>query len=198
MPSFMQHACTTGAGGKGASLPARDLPTGRRVAWVAYAVTLVVTLAGVALVVGAPWFRAHGHDDASAVLYEAFRPVCHQDPLRSFHLWGHAFAVCSRCSALLFGGVCGLLLVPVLRSVDAGLPARRWLALAAVPCVLDVVLGWIGVPNTFWSRSVSGGLLGAATPFYLVPAMVAAARELFFKTSNNDGGGAVGEPVRNP
>jgi uncharacterized membrane protein len=167
------------------------------VAWIAYTGTLAVSLAGVALVVGAPWFRAHGHDDAGVVLYEAFRPVCHQDPLRSFHMWGHALAVCSRCSALLFGGVFGLLLVPLLRSVDAGLPRRRWLALAALPCVLDVVLGWAGVPNSFWSRTVSGGLLGAATAFYLVPAMVAAARELV-KTSNNDGGGAVGEPVRNP
>ncbi|PKN32754.1 MAG: hypothetical protein CVU63_18470, partial [Deltaproteobacteria bacterium HGW-Deltaproteobacteria-20] len=63
-------------------LPARSSPIGRRLAWVAYVGTLAVSLAGVALVVGAPWFRAHGHDDASAVLYEAFRPVCHQDPLR--------------------------------------------------------------------------------------------------------------------
>jgi uncharacterized membrane protein len=164
---------------------------------MAYAGTLAVSLAGVVLVLGGPWLRAHGYDDAGTVIYEAFRPVCHQDPLRSFHLSGHAFAVCSRCSALLFGGVFGLLLVPVLRSVEAGLPRRRWLALAAVPCVLDVVLGWLGVPNTFWSRALSGAVLGATTAFYLVPAMVAAAREII-KSSNIDGGDVVGEAVRNP
>ncbi len=164
---------------------------------MAYAGTLAVGLAGVVLVLGAPWLRAHGYDDAGTVLYEAFRPVCHQDPHRSFHLSGHAFAVCSRCSALLFGGVFGLLLVPLLRPVDAGLPRRRWLVLAVLPSVLDVVLGWVGFPNTFWSRTVSGGLLGAVTAFYLLPAMVAAARELV-KTSNNGGGDVVGEPVRNP
>ena len=33
-------------------------------------------------------------------LYMLFRPTCHQLPQRSFFLWGHKMAVCSRCTGI--------------------------------------------------------------------------------------------------
>lgn len=188
------RSASTSAGGSGSG---RCVWTRRRLAWLAYAGTLVVGLLGVVVVVGAPWLRAQGFEVAGAVLHEAFRPVCHQEPARSFFAWGYPLAVCSRCSALLFGGVVGLILVPLARPIEAGVPRRRWLALAAGCCLLDVVIGWAGVPNTFVSRGVTGGLLGATTAFYLVPAMVAGIQELFGSASNGDGAGVVPGAMRN-
>ena len=157
--------------------------THRQAAWFAYVGMLVISLAGVLIVVGAPWLRAHGFEFMSGILYDALRPVCHQIPSRSFHYHEYPWALCSRCSALLIGGALGLLLVPIIRSLDTAVPKRHWLLIAAIPSAVDVAVGWLGIPNTFLSRTVTGGLLGSVTAFYLVPAMVAAMQELLVHRS---------------
>ncbi len=148
------------------------------IVWLAYAgVTLLAGMA-VAVIVAAPWLRAHGHDLAAWVTYDAFHQICHQIPARSFFLWGQPLAVCSRCSAIVSGGLAGLLLVPILRSLRAPLPKRRWLAISVLACAVDVVRDWAGLPNSFVSRTITGSVVGALMAFYLVPAIVQAALQL--------------------
>jgi uncharacterized membrane protein len=103
-----------------------------------------------------------------------FGHVCHQIPSRAFHLAGHPFAVCARCTGIYFGFAAGVLLYPLVRSLKrTDTPARKWLLLAAAPAVLDFALGLVGVwENTHLSRALSGALLGLAASFYVVPGLL--------------------------
>lgn len=51
----------------------------------------------------APAVRAAGGD--SSLLYKIYSQVCHQDPAKSFHLFGYKLGVCSRCSGIYAGAL---------------------------------------------------------------------------------------------
>jgi uncharacterized membrane protein len=84
-------------------------------------------------------------------------------PERSFHLDGHALAVCSRCFGVYFGLVAGFAAYPFFRPIDEIEPlARFWLFLALVPISVDWSLGVFGIwENTHLTRFVTGAILGA-------------------------------------
>jgi uncharacterized membrane protein len=139
--------------------------------WLGAAVCVLVWMA---LIVGAPVGLAHGHSDFAAVIYKGFSPFCHQIPDRSFHVEGHAFAVCSRCTGIYGGVAAGVIAYPLFRSLRrTDTPARFWLLLAMVPIILDWTVGFLGIwQNTHLSRSLTGGLLGAVAAFYIVPGLM--------------------------
>jgi len=45
-------------------------------------------------------------------LYYIYSFVCHQDPARSFHLWGYKLGVCSRCTGIYSGALFFILAFP--------------------------------------------------------------------------------------
>src|ERR1700745_2572849 len=57
-----------------------------RAAWAAWAATLACAAGLVALIVLAPLLRARGAALASQLIYQLFRPACHQLPERSFQI----------------------------------------------------------------------------------------------------------------
>lgn len=134
----------------------------------------VFVLGFVSLVVVAPAARAGGHALSSFFLYEMFGRVCHQIPERAFYLAGHPFAVCARCTGIYFGFAAGVLLYPLVRSLNrTDFPARKWLLVAAAPAAVDFALGLSGVwENTHLSRALTGALLGLAASFYVVPGLL--------------------------
>ena len=126
----------------------------------------------------APLLLAHEYRFAASVIYEAFRPLCHQMSERSFYLAGHPFAVCARCFGLYAGFASGVVLYPLMRSLrKAETPERVWLFLAAVPVGIDFTLGLFGIwQNTHLSRLLTGGLFGAVAAFYVVPGLLELSR----------------------
>lgn len=123
-----------------------------------YALLLTGCLVVCGLVLAAPWAAEQG-SPLAGWLYLVFVPVCHQIGERSFHLFGHALAVCHRCSGLYGGFTLGLALMPALPRLQRWLFAEpRWLLAFAAPMALDVFL-W---RNIWWSRTASGFL--AALP----------------------------------
>jgi uncharacterized membrane protein len=145
-------------------------------AWIVYVAAVGVAFALLWTTVAAPWLATHGFPVAGASLYLGFAKACHQMPDRSFWVFGAPMAVCSRCAALYAGGLLGLLLVPLLRGIGRPAPHRLWLAAAACPVALDFGLGWLGIlENTFWSRGVTGLVLGTASAFYILPGLIDAA-----------------------
>jgi uncharacterized membrane protein len=126
----------------------------------------------------APVFSARGGTLAqvASLIYQFFQPLCHQIDSRSFHLFGAPFAVCIRCSAIYFAFLAGTLLYPLCRSVDRPVFPERWVLLAAAfPILLDVATGALGLHDiTSVSRTMSGVVLGAVLPFYIVPAAIEA------------------------
>ena len=143
-------------------------------ATVTWAITAAIAFTLVAMIVGAPLLQSTGHVPLASAIYKAFSFVCHQIPERSFHLAGHQFGVCSRCTGLYTGFAVAALVYPLARSftrTDA--PRRRWLILAAVPLLIDFSLTYFGVwSNTHFTRFVTGALLGAVSVFYVMPGLV--------------------------
>ncbi len=132
----------------------------------------VLTLAG--MIVGAPFALSYGYSSVGAVIYKAFSPLCHQLTERSFHLAGHPFAVCTRCTGIYAGVALATLLYPLVRSLNrTDTPRRIWLLLAAVPITIDWALGFLGIwANTHYSRLFTGAVLGAVCAFFIIPGMM--------------------------
>ncbi|HEV2911671.1 MAG TPA: DUF2085 domain-containing protein [Pyrinomonadaceae bacterium] len=145
-----------------------------RGAFVVWAALAFIALGLLGLIVGAPLLLAHGHAQAALTIYEIFGKACHQLPERSFHIEGHQFAVCSRCTGLYAGFALSILLYPLshsLKRIDT--PRRLWLLLALVPLLIDWSLGFFEVwANTHLSRFLTGALFGAVAALYVVPGLV--------------------------
>ena len=168
-----------------------DLASHRGAAGASGSAHVAVALAcvlGVAAVAVAPWMRSQ--DGAAAPwLYLFFDQICHQKADRSFHLWGHPFAVCHRCSGLYLGFLIGFCMQFV------ALEPRRWLlarprvvALLIAPLFIDAVVVPLFASNIPASRFGTG--LIAAIPLGIL------AWEAVAQISGSDKG-ATGEQVAN-
>ena len=143
-------------------------------AWIAWSIVTAIALFLVATIIGAPLLQSSGHAALAFTIYNAFSYVCHQIPERSFHLAGHQFAVCSRCTGLYSGFAVATLVYPLARSLKrTDAPHRFWLILAAVPLFIDFSLTYFGIwSNTHASRFVTGALLSSVAVFYVMPGMI--------------------------
>lgn len=153
-----------------ASQPSKSISVAFGV-WVA---VLLVTLAIAAAVVVAPVAQATGHTAFASAIYKTFSFLCHQIPERSFHLAGHQFAVCSRCTGLYAGFALATLSYPVFRSLPrTDTPSIIWLFVSAVPLALDFGLTYFGIwQNNHFTRFTTGALFGAVAAIYVVPGVV--------------------------
>jgi uncharacterized membrane protein len=101
------------------------------------------------------------------IVYGFYGFFCHQDPSRSFFLFGNQVAICSRClafysSALVFGMWVGLRKP---RPLD-----WRMALLLIFPSVAGVLLQITHIrESTNLIRVTSGALLGMAVSLYLYP-----------------------------
>jgi len=94
---------------------------------------------------GMPWF------------YAFFSIICHQEPERSWHLFGKSLPVCIRCASIYFAFAAALWL---------GLKANvLWLRIAVCFMFCEVVVARLFI-DTEILRSISGVLVGlTAAPF---------------------------------
>ena len=120
-------------------------------------------------VILAPILAALGQSTAAKPLYGFFGLFCHQDPERSFHLFGQKFACCERCAAI-YGSIalCGLLFA----FVRGRLRTPRYAELVAL--VSPVVLDGMAVGSGMYSgnmmlRVITGSLVGLALIWFLYP-----------------------------
>jgi uncharacterized membrane protein len=145
-----------------------------RAPWIAWSIVTAIAVFLVATIVGAPLAQANAHPALASAIYKVFSFVCHQIPDRSFHLAGHQFAVCSRCTGLYTGFAVAALVYPLARSLTrTDAPRRRWLILAAVPLLIDFSLTYFGLwSNTHLTRFLTGALLGSVAVFYVMPGLV--------------------------
>jgi uncharacterized membrane protein len=142
--------------------------------WIVWGLLATISFIPVVLIVAAPLALAQNHLDFASAIYRAFSYACHQIPERSFHLAGHQFAVCSRCTGLYAGFAFATLGYPLVRSLkQADTPRIIWLILATVPLAIDFSLTYFGIwENNHLSRFVTGGLLGAVAAFFVVPGLI--------------------------
>ena len=152
---------------------------------IVWAIAATITLALVALIIGAPLAQANGHSAFALAIYKTFSFVCHQIPERSFHLLGYKFAVCSRCTGIYSGLAIAVLIYPLVRSFgDTQTPSLVWLFVAAAPLAIDWSVGYFSIwQNNHASRFATGFLLGGATVFYILPGLIELSSRMFVRRS---------------
>ncbi len=118
--------------------------------------------------------------------YVFFATTCHQSDERSFFIFENKVAVCSRCVSVYSAFLFGVILYPVIKSLDNKILPSLWiLLLFALLLFLDAVLDTLGIlKNTFISRAITGSLIGFLLPFYLIPGTINFVNELYDKLSN--------------
>lgn len=152
----------------------------RSQAYRAWSIALAVVGVWLLLIVSPPVLAANGQTGVSSPIYHFFSFICHQMPARSFHIFDHQLAVCSRCFGVYFGLLAGLVAYPIWRSIENIDPLPRiWLFASMVPIAIDWSLGVFGIwENNHTSRFITGMILGVACATYIMPALVEIVRNL--------------------
>ena len=145
-----------------------------RVAWIVWSFLATFCLLLLGAIISAPLALAQGHVGFASAIYKTFSFLCHQIPERSFHIAGHHFAVCSRCTGLYAGFAFATLAYPLVRSMKrTDAPRVIWLLLSAVPLVVDFSLTYFSLwQNTHLTRFTTGALFGAVAAIYIVPGVI--------------------------
>ncbi len=137
---------------------------------ITYCVLLAGTCAWCAGFIAAPLLSGVTRE----LIHEFYRPVCHQMDVRSFHLAGEPFAVCSRCSAIYLSFLFAVIVYPLLRSIERPvIPPKLILLCASLPMVLDAFGGILGVHTvTLETRLITGSIFGFVLAFFIVPIII--------------------------
>lgn len=145
-----------------------------RAAWIVWSVVASIALLLLLLVVAAPVAAAQRHSQFASPIYKTFSYLCHQIPERSFHLAGHQFAVCSRCTGLYAGFAFATLALPLVRPLKrTDTPHVIWLLLSGVPLAIDFGLTYFEIwQNNHFTRVTTGALFGAVAAIYVVPGLI--------------------------
>ena len=105
----------------------------------------------------APYASASGYSLFALAAFWFFSPVCHQDPVRSFWVFGGPVAVCARCLGIYLGAAVGAWIAAPRRVLLSGLALLAALNLADV---LTEAAAWHG--NWKLTRFLLGAFLGMA------------------------------------
>lgn len=114
---------------------------------------LLYSAAAVMSAVLTPVFAHFGEYSFSAKLSFILSDMCHQNPLRSFHLFGYPLGLCARCLGVYTGFAAGAILKYKIKNV--------YLIWAAVIAITDIILNSIiKYDTTNTVRFIAGILTG--------------------------------------
>lgn len=139
-----------------------------------YFLILIAVLTWCLLIVGAPYLAHLNLVLPSGFIYLFFSKICHQNPERSFFIWGKQFAVCARCTGLYFGFLTGSLIFLIFKDFKNLVPPRRYLFfIALIPITIDLSLTVLKIwQNTFLTRFVTGAILGSTVALFVIPGIL--------------------------
>lgn len=140
-----------------------------------YKILLVylLTLCGIIIWLGviflAPYLKSQSLG-LQAFCYGIFSPICHQNPSRSFLLFGYPLGVCARCLGIYIGFLGGTGLYPFFNKFsNLTLPKTRIFILMSLPVVIDTAGNFFRIWMTSnWPRFATGFIWGIILPFYFI------------------------------
>ena len=141
---------------------------------IAYFLLLAGVILWCFLIIAAPLLANHKFTYSAGFIYYFFSKTCHQLPDRSFTLWGKQFAVCARCTGIYWGFLLGTIIFPFVRGLNHDFtPHRHLFFIALVPLTIDLSLTLFQIwQNTFFTRFVTGLILGCIVPFFIIPGLI--------------------------
>ena len=150
---------------------------------VVYTVILMVALLWCGGILLAPHWQGEPdfRGSVSDFLYTFFSASCHQLPERSLFLDGAKLGVCSRCTMIYFGFLLTTIIYPFVKKLSNIELPSLWILFTGVALVaLDSGLEIFHVHNnTFFSREITGAIIGMILPFYIIPGSVRLFEEFF-------------------
>lgn len=161
--------------------------TQKRLAFWVWLSVLAIAIIWVSAIILAPVFENNGIKSISQPIYQFYSFMCHQISSRSFHYHEHPFAVCARCFGFYGGFLLGFIVYPIIRELNNtdSFP-RIWLFAAMIPMGIDFSLTFFEIwENTHLSRVVTGGILGFACAFFIIPALVEISFFIKFRPKRN-------------
>ena len=147
----------------------------RRIRLLRYAF-LVASVGWAAFLPAAAWMAGRAYapapwHEAAAAVYGVGGLICHQLPVRSFHLRGVQMPVCARCTGIYAGAAMVSLLMLTFPRREPPRVSRVTLLAAAVPTVLTLVFEWwTGQMPSNWIRAAAGLPIGAIVTGLVVAA----------------------------
>ncbi len=144
----------------------------RAIAWVARH-WLLLANSFLALYAGGaflpPLLFTFGMPSLASFIFGLYSVVCHQEPGRSFFLFGHQVAFCQRDVAIYLT----MALAGLVYALPRGrIPSLDWklYALASVPMAIDGATQLLGMRESNWElRLATGAVFGLATVWTLYP-----------------------------
>lgn len=139
--------------------------------WLWLANGALVLIAGTAVL--APYLEHSGHSLLALIIYRVFRLLCHQKPERSFFVFGHQMAVCSRCFAIYTS----FLVIGLAFGAWRMVTRKRWeeiplwvLGVLAIPMAIDGLTQLAGLrESTQVLRTITGTLVGTGVGLFVFP-----------------------------
>ncbi len=137
--------------------------------WLVFSALLLVVAAVFAPALASPFGGSPFVESASR---GAFRKICHQDPERSFILFGEHLAVCARCTGIYTGALLGWAALIFIKDERKNRPVPNWFLIAGfLPLALDGAANLVGIFQTpSWIRCLTGLAMGATSSLSIWPA----------------------------
>jgi uncharacterized membrane protein len=134
-------------------------------------------------IIAAPLLMHAGLHSSADITYSIFSRICHQNDVHSFHVGGEKFGVCIRCSAIYFGFLAGLLIMPLSGALKRiRIPKPMLMIAVIIPMFVDVVLNDSGLHiSTTMTRVATGLLFGSVMPWCIIPLFIEACLQLINK-----------------
>ena len=163
-----------------------------------YLLVTILVILWCAGIIAAPLLMHAGDAGNADIVYSVFSRICHQNEMHSFHVDGEKLGVCMRCSAVYFGFLAGLMIMPLSGALKRMRPPNSMLILAVIiPMLVDVLLNVTGLHiSTTLTRVTTGLLFGGVMPWGVVPLLIEACSQLINKKKNHPPDSGVSTYVR--
>ena len=136
---------------------------------IVYFFSIGLIIIWIAAIFLAPYLRCRSWP-AYIFIYSIFSPICHQNPARSFFIFGYPLAVCSRCLGIYVGFLGGIIIYPIFRGFfSLSLPKAKYFLALSLPIGVDTLGNFLRLWSTSnWPRFVLGFIWGIILPFYFI------------------------------
>lgn len=151
--------------------------------YITFSILVTLWCAGI---IAAPELKHSNSKTGANAIYLFFSHICHQDDAKSFHIEGEKLGVCIRCTAIYFGSLLAILLMPVCGAIKRGwVPNKIALLASILPMLIDVALNYFNLhASNTTTRVITGALFGAVVLWWVMPLLIEACLQLIQKKKN--------------